>query len=259
MKILLSNDDGYLSAGLVALFDFCKAYSDTVYVIAPDRNCSGASSSLTLRHAIYTHQHHNSFVSVEGTPSDAVYLGLRGALPIKTFDMVISGINLGANLGDDVLYSGTLAAAIEGRYLPYPPLAISLVSKNPSDFSAVAKVLNHLLPAIKQTAEKGLFAPQMVLNLNVPDLPANAIKGIQITHLAKRQQAPDNLNKTTRLGQTAFWIGEAGQLQQDDPHSDAYAIANGYASLTPLNLDLSHQGLLEKQVLAPLAIDFTAL
>lgn len=241
MKALLSNDDGYLSPALAQLHTICQKHFSHIDVVAPDRNCSGVSSALTLRHPIYIHKHSNGFVSVEGTPTDCVHIGLLGLFDSQ-FDMVISGINLGANLGDDVVYSGTVAAAIEGRFLGFPSIAVSITSPNPQHYDSAEYVLDFVIKKLKA----GETLPSnTILNINIPDIPLSELKGIKVTKLSFRQQAEAVEKIEDRHGQTAFWIGPPGQMSDKSTDTDIYAIENGYASITPLHTDLTQYQLLE--------------
>lgn len=234
MKALLSNDDGYLSPALGQLHRICQKHFSHIDVIAPDRNCSGVSSALTLRHPIYTHRHSNGFVSVEGTPTDCVHLGLLGVFD-SDFDIVIAGINLGANLGDDVVYSGTVAAAIEGRFLGYPSLAVSMVSPNPQHYETAEWVLDQLIAKLHyQTLPNNL-----ILNINIPDIPLTELQGIRVTRLSFRYQAEAVEKMTDKHGQTAYWIGPLGEMGDISEGTDMWAVENNYASITPLHTDLT--------------------
>lgn len=243
MKALLSNDDGYLSPALIELHRICQKHFDHIDVIAPDRNCSGVSSSLTLRHPIYTHRHSNGFVSVEGTPSDCVHIGLLGVFD-SDFDIVVAGINLGANLGDDVVYSGTVAAAIEGRFLGYPSIAVSIASSNPVNYDSAAFVLDKLLKKIQERK----LPKHIILNVNIPDIPLAELKGIKVTRLSFRQQSKGVEKMPDKHGQMAYWIGPPGEMGDIGEDTDVYAVENGYASITPLHTDLTQHGLLPNLV-----------
>lgn len=240
MKALLSNDDGYLSPALSELHRMCKKHFDHIDVIAPDRNCSGVSSALTLRHPIYTHRHSNGFVSVEGTPTDCVHIGLLGVFDTD-FDIVVSGINLGANLGDDVVYSGTVAAAIEGRFLGYPSLAVSITSPNPQHYDSAEYVLDTLISQLK----KHPLPKHIILNVNIPDVPLAELKGLMVTRLSFRDQAESVEKINDKHGQTAYWIGPPGAMADQSIDTDFYAIENNYASVTPLHTDLTEYKQLE--------------
>ncbi|PID66380.1 MAG: 5'/3'-nucleotidase SurE [Gammaproteobacteria bacterium] len=239
MRALLSNDDGYLSPALAELHRICQKHCQYIRVIAPDRNCSGSSSALTLRHPIYTHRHSNGYVSVEGTPSDCVHLGLLGVFK-EDFDIVIAGINLGANLGDDVVYSGTVAAAIEGRFLGYPSLAVSITSPNPQHYDSAEYVLDTLIKQLKKHA----LPNHSILNVNIPDIPLSALKGIKVTRLSYRKQSDKVEKIENKHGQTAYWIGNPGEMGDKSADTDIYAIEHQYASVTPLYTDLTEHHLL---------------
>ncbi len=240
MKALLSNDDGYLSPALSELYRICEKHFSHIDVVAPDRNCSGVSSSLTLRHPIYVHQHSNGFVSVEGTPTDCVHIGLLGLFK-ETFDIVIAGINLGANLGDDVVYSGTVAAAIEGRFLGLPSIAVSITSENPQHYDSAEYVLDTVIKKLKNCP----LPANTILNINIPDIPLSELKGIKVTKLSFRHQAEAVEKIEDRRGQTAYWIGPPGKMADKSNDTDVYATENGYASITPLHTDLTQHDLLE--------------
>ncbi len=240
MKALLSNDDGYLSPALTKLYHICEKHFSHIDVVAPDRNCSGVSSSLTLRHPIYVHKHKNGFISVEGTPTDCVHIGLLGLFD-NNFDIVISGINLGANLGDDVVYSGTVAAAIEGRFLGLPSLAVSITSDRPQHYDSAEYVLDTVINKLKTRS----LPANIILNINVPDIPLNELKGIKVTKLSFRHQAEAIERIEDRHGQTAYWIGPPGEMGDRSTDTDVYAVENGYASITPLHTDLTQHKLLK--------------
>ncbi len=234
MNALLSNDDGYLSTGLIELQRISKKHFEIINVIAPDRNCSGVSSALTLRHQIYIHRHSNGVVSVEGTPTDCVHMGLLGVFDTK-FDIVLSGINLGANLGDDVIYSGTVAAAIEGRFLGCPSIAISIVSSNPQHYDSTEYVIDTVLKKLKKKS----LPRHLILNINVPDIPLTELKGIMVTRLSYRDQAKGIEKTVNKHGQESYLIGPPGVILDEEIDTDFYAISNGFASITPLNTDLT--------------------
>jgi len=236
MRALLSNDDGYLSPALGELHRICQKHFSTTRVVAPDRNCSGYSSALTLRQPIYIHHHRNGFISVEGTPSDCVSIGLSGVFD-SNFDIVISGINLGLNIGKDVVYSGTVAAAIEGRFLPYPAIAVSIGSKNPKHYQTVAYILNKVFTQLKAKP----LPERLILNINVPDIPLNEFKGIKITRLGDHR--PNfSLQKNTHVnGEVSYSYGSTSSTTDEADDTDCFAIRNNYASITPLHLDLTEK------------------
>ncbi len=233
MHILISNDDGYLAQGLVTLADSLSRFAE-VSVVAPDRNRSAASNSLTLEMPLRAIRADNGFVRVDGTPTDCVHLAITGLLAHEP-DMVFAGINHGANLGDDVLYSGTVAAATEGRFLGLPAVAISLASSDPKHFDTAAevavslmrKIVNHPLP--KDT----------LLNVNVPDIPLAELRGYQSTRLGQRHRAEGMIKASDPRGREIYWVGPPGSEQDAGPGTDFFAIKNGYVSVTPLQLDLT--------------------
>ncbi|MBT8144714.1 MAG: 5'/3'-nucleotidase SurE [Gammaproteobacteria bacterium] len=233
MDILLSNDDGYSARGLRALAD---ALSDRagITVVAPDRNRSGASNSLTLESPLRVRSHGGRVYSINGTPTDCVHLAITGLLESDP-DMVISGINHGANLGDDVLYSGTVAAAMEGRFLGLPAVAMSLVSPRSDNMPAAARVAQDLLHRLEQQP----LPSNTILNVNVPDLPYESIRGMQATRLGYRHRAEPVIRDTDPRGRTIYWVGPAGPEQDSGPGTDFHAIASGYVSITPLQIDLT--------------------
>ncbi len=239
MKALLSNDDGYLSPALAELHRICQKHCQHISVNAPDRNCSGISSALTLRKPIYTHTHSNGYVSAEGTPTDCVHIGLMGVFD-EEFDIVISGINLGANLGDDVVYSGTVAAAIEGRFLGYPSIAISICSHCPTHYDSAEYVLDKVINQLK----KHRLPKHIILNINIPDVPLSELKGIKVTRASYREKSEQVEKITSRLGETGYLIGKPGKMGDNATDTDIYAIENNYASITPLSTDLTDYQLL---------------
>ena len=233
MRILLSNDDGVFAEGLQVLFDALDQHHD-VTVIAPDRNNSGASNALSLHSPLRISQMKNGFYAVNGTPSDCVHLGVNCFLDEEP-DLVVSGINHGANLGDDVVYSGTVAAATEGRYMGLPALAVSLTSKRGEYFSTAAQVV---VDTITKLAEHPLPTNQ-ILNINVPDVPMAQLQGIQVTRQGRRHRAETMVKDTDPFGREIYWYGPVGQEQDAGPGTDFHAIANGYCSITPLSVDMT--------------------
>lgn len=233
MKILVSNDDGYLSPGIVCLAEALSVDAD-VTVVAPDRNRSGASNSLTLKNPLRVSKAPNGFYYVEGTPTDCVHLAITGFVdPVP--DMVIAGINNGANLGDDVLYSGTVAAATEGRFLGLPALAVSLAGEKVKHYETAAKVVTELL-------EKMALKPlpvNSILNVNVPDLPYDQLKGWQVTRLGQRHKSEPVIRSLTPSGEVIYWVGPAGKGSDAGSGTDFYAIEHGYVSITPIKIDLT--------------------
>lgn len=234
MKILVSNDDGVLAPGLHALVREMERLAD-VTVVAPDRNRSGASNSLTLTQPLRIREMDNGFYSVEGTPTDCVHLALTGFLEPGT-DMVVSGINHGANLGDDILYSGTVAAAMEGRYLGFPSIAFSMVGEQILHFDTAAIIARHLVMKLRAN----MLPLQTILNVNIPDVPLEKIKGIEVTRLGTRHSAEPTVKDHDPRGRPIYWIGPPGTEADAGPGTDFYAINRGYVSITPLNLDMTH-------------------
>lgn len=233
MRILLSNDDGYLAEGLCALASALKDHAE-LFIVAPDRNRSAASNSLTLEMPLRAHTMNNGFIKVDGTPTDCVHLAITGLLDQEP-DMVIAGINHGANLGDDVLYSGTVAAATEGRFLGLPAMAISLAGSNPKHFETAGIVA---LTLLKQLIKQPL-ARDTILNVNVPDLPLHELKGYQATRLGQRHKSEPVIKSADPRGCAIYWVGPPGAEQDAGEGTDFYAINTGFVSVTPLQIDLT--------------------
>ncbi len=233
MHILLSNDDGYLAEGLVALAKALNDYA-TLSVVAPDRNRSAASNSLTLEMPLRAYTMDKGFVRVDGTPTDCVHLAITGLLDHEP-DMVFAGINHGANLGDDVLYSGTVAAATEGRFLGLPAVAISLASNEPHHFDTAGHVAVTLLKQLLQHP----LPHDTILNVNVPDVPIAELKGYQATRLGQRHKSEPVMKSTDPRGRRIYWVGPPGAEQDAGEGTDFYAINAGYVSVTPLQIDLT--------------------
>jgi len=238
MRILLSNDDGYFAPGLAALYEALQEVGD-VTVVAPERDRSGASNSLTLDRPLSLRKAANGFYFVNGTPTDCVHLAVTGMFDHLP-DMVVSGINHGANMGDDTIYSGTVAAATEGFLLGVPSIAISLVSKAATDFRAAARVARDLVERFQRKP----FQQPVLLNVNIPDLPYEALGDIKVTRLGKRHKAEPVIRDTTPRGEKIFWIGPAGQAADSGEGTDFNAVAEGMVSVTPLQIDLTHTGLI---------------
>ncbi len=236
MFLLLSNDDGYLSPGLRQLATALASEAARLAVIAPDRDCSGASHSLTLKRPLSVTDQGAGVWSVDGTPSDCVHLALTGYLDSLP-DMVVSGINHGANMGEDVLYSGTVAAAFEGHNLGLPAIAVSVAAQQPQHLdSAVKSVIDLYRHLAANPLPQNLF-----LNINIPDLPYKDIKGCRATSLGTRHPAGPLQETKNPRGKTLFWIGAAGSRRAGDEQSDFHAVENGYISVTPLQFDLTAQ------------------
>lgn len=239
MRILLSNDDGYLALGIQTLFEALINHSgvEDLVLIAPERNRSAASNSLTLLDPLRITQHQPKVYSVTGTPTDCVHLGINGALSYRA-DMVISGINHGANMGDDVLYSGTVAAATEGRFLGKPSIAVSLCGDQ--HFASAAKIVLRLLEDLPTQD----LDQNTIININVPDLPFEQIKGVKVTRLGKRHASEPVVKGTDPRGGKLFWIGPAGNAADAGEGTDFHAIEHGFVSVTPLQIDLTHHAML---------------
>ena len=233
MHILLSNDDGYLAEGLAALADALRDHAD-ISVVAPDRNRSAASNSLTLEMPLRAYTADNDFIKVDGTPTDCVHLAITGFLDEEP-DMVFAGINHGSNLGDDVLYSGTVAAATEGRFLGLPAVAISLAGSNPSHFYTAGQVA---LTLLKQLIKYPL-PKDTILNVNVPDVAIKDLKGYQATRLGQRHKSEPVIKSEDPRGRIIYWVGPPGAEQDAGPGTDFYAVNSGYVSVTPLQIDLT--------------------
>ena len=233
-RILLSNDDGYFAPGLAILAETLSAVADIV-VVAPERDRSGASNSLTLDRPLIVRKSHLGFSYVNGTPTDCVHLAVTGLLD-RLPDMVVSGINHGANMGDDTIYSGTVAAATEGFLLGIPSIAVSLASKAAGNFVTAARVIVGLV----QRFQHRPFQHPVLLNVNVPDVPESQLRGVQVTRLGRRHKAEGVVRSTNPRGETVYWIGVAGDAQDAGQGTDFHAIANGFVSVTPLQIDLTH-------------------
>ncbi len=233
MHILLSNDDGYSAKGLECLAQALTELAE-ISVVAPERNRSGASNSLTLDRPLRATTLDNGFVKVDGTPTDCVHLAITGLLVAEP-SMVITGINHGANLGDDVLYSGTVAAATEGRFLGLPAIAMSLASPHPKFFKTAMKVVIQLLQKIQQNP----LPEDTILNVNVPDVPQEQLRGYQATRLGQRHKAEPVIKSRDPRGGEIYWVGSAGPEQDAGPGTDFHAVKNNYVSITPLQIDLT--------------------
>jgi 5'-nucleotidase len=234
LHILLSNDDGYAAVGLNALRRELLRIA-RVTVVAPDRNRSGASNSLTLDSPLRVHQVEPDVYSVNGTPTDCVHVAITGLLDDEP-DMVVAGVNHGANLGDDVLYSGTVAAATEGRYLGLPAVAVSLVLSGGRHFADAAKIARRIVESL--IGERPL-PRNTILNVNVPDLPIEALRGLKTTRLGFRHKAEPVIKAYDPKREPIYWVGPAGAGQDAGAGTDFDAIANGFVSVTPLQVDLT--------------------
>ena len=231
MKILISNDDGVNAEGIKALHAELSKFADTM-VIAPDRNCSGASNSLTLTNPLRAETLANGFISVNGTPTDSVHVGISQLFDGKP-DLVVAGINHGANLGDDVLYSGTVAAATEGRHMGLPAVAVSLVGKE--HFATAAIVVANFVKRLKEHPLRN----DQIININVPDVSIDELKGIKVTRLGNRHKAEAMQKTTDPWNRDIYWYGTLGDALDNGDGTDFHAIANGFASVTPLTIDMT--------------------
>lgn len=240
MNILMSNDDGVFARGLQVLYDELSKRHD-ITVLAPDRNCSGMSNALSLRNPLRLERRENGFISVNGTPSDCAHIGINAYLQTPP-DLVVSGINHGPNLGDDVIYSGTVAAATEGRHLGFPALAVSLAGKPGIHFETAADIVNTIIERITDHP----LANNQILNINVPDLPLSEIKGIKVTRLGNRHKADTMIKQTDPMGHDIYWYGAIGAEQDAGIGTDFHAIAQGYASVTPISVDMTDHGVIEQ-------------
>ncbi|HVO90900.1 MAG TPA: 5'/3'-nucleotidase SurE [Casimicrobiaceae bacterium] len=238
MRILLSNDDGYFAPGLEHLANALQGLGE-VTVVAPERDRSGASNSLTLDRPLVVRKAPNGFLFVNGTPTDCVHLAVTGLLDDLP-DIVISGINHGANMGDDTIYSGTVAAAMEGYLLGIPSIAMSLASRSASHFATAAQIAKDLVA--RQTRTR--TAPWL-LNVNVPDVPLDALRGIRTARLGRRHKAEDVIPMRSPRGETVYWVGAAGPAADAGEGTDFHAVESGYVSVTPLQIDLTNRDQLQ--------------
>lgn len=234
MKILIANDDGYNAKGIQALYEALQDLAELT-VIAPESNCSGSSNSLTLNRPLSVQEAHNGFYYVNGTPSDCIHIALTGMLDFKP-DLIVSGINNGANMGDDTLYSGTVAAAMEGHLFGIPAIAFSLIERGWTHLDTAARVARNLVQqAIAHPLESG-----MLLNVNIPAVPFDVIKGYKVTRLGKRHQSEPVIKSSTPYGEPVYWIGPVGQALDFANDTDFGATQNLNVSITPLRFDLTH-------------------
>jgi 5'-nucleotidase len=237
MRILISNDDGYFAPGIERLAAALREHAQ-ITVVAPERDRSGASNSLTLDRPLFVRRAPNGFLFVNGTPTDCVHLAVTGLLD-HVPDMVVSGINLGANMGDDTIYSGTVAAATEGFLLGIPSLAISLASKTAAHFETAAQVAVDMVQRHARTP-----AGPWLLNVNVPDVPAAELRGVRVTRLGRRHKAEGVVRAQNPRGEPVYWVGAAGEAADAGAGTDFHAVATGHVSITPLQIDLSNRELM---------------
>ena len=240
MRILLSNDDGYFAPGITLLAEALRQLGE-VTVVAPERDRSGSSNSLTLDRPLTVRRAPNGFFSVNGTPTDCVHIAVTGLLDF-TPDVIVSGINLGANMGDDTIYSGTVAAAAEGYLLGIPAIAVSLTSKTGEHFDSAIGIALQLVERFR----KDPIGEAVLLNVNVPDVEPAKLRGIEVTRLGKRHKAEPVIRLQTPRGETGYWIGPAGGAQDAGPGTDFHAVENLRVSVTPLRLDLTHNAQLPR-------------
>ncbi|PTN10747.1 5'/3'-nucleotidase SurE [Nitrosomonas aestuarii] len=233
MRILLSNDDGYFAPGLACLAEALASVAEII-VVAPERDRSGSSNSLTLDRPLSLHRSHNGFYYVNGTPTDCVHLAVTGMLDVLP-DMVVSGINHGANMGDDTIYSGTVAAATEGFLLGVPSLAVSLASASNGYYVSAARVVVDLVKRFNRNQSK----IPILLNINVPDVEYAQIEGFRVTRLGRRHKAEPVIKSSSPRGETVYWVGAAGAAQDAGEGTDFHAVQFNHVSITPLQIDLT--------------------
>lgn len=233
MRILLSNDDGYFAPGLACLAELLSEIAEII-VVAPERDRSGSSNSLTLDRPLSLHKSHNGFYYVNGTPTDCVHLAVTGMLDVMP-DMVISGVNKGANMGDDTIYSGTVAAATEGFLLGIPSLAVSLVDGSNGNYLTAARVAADM---VRRFREYEIQSP-VLLNINVPDIEYQQLKGTEVTRLGRRHKAEPVIKSQNPRGEILYWVGAAGPAQDAGKGTDFYAVQQKRISVTPLQIDLT--------------------
>ncbi len=239
MRILVANDDGYRSSGIGALHKAMARLGHST-IVAPDRNCSGASSSLTLSRPISVKQHADDLYSMDGTPADCVNIALSGLIEGEV-DIVVSGINDAPNMGDDVLYSGTVAAAMEGRFLGKPGLALSMATPEPTHYETAALVAEKIVSRL-------VVAPlpsDTILNVNVPDIAMSQVRGLKLTRLGTRHPAANAIKQKSPRGGTIFWIGAAGEIDDCGNGTDFHAVSENFVSVTPLTVDLTNTDALQ--------------
>ncbi len=252
MQILLSNDDGHQAPGL-KIMATCLEKLGSLTVVVPDRNRSAASNSLTLSRPLNARITDNGYYKVDGTPTDCVHLAISGIMSVEP-DIVVSGPNDGPNMGDDVLYSGTVAAATEGRFLGLPAIAVSMVKpggrSEPEHFETACWAIEKIIAGLQQTP----LTEDTILNVNVPDIPSGQIKGFQSTRLGNRHKSEGVIKQINPRGESVYWVGPPGDEQDAGEGTDFYAVKNGFVSVTPLQIDLTRYDSLQnlKQWLAAL-------
>jgi 5'-nucleotidase len=231
MRILISNDDGYKADGIIQLAKSLSEIAEVI-VVAPSENKSAASSSLTIGRPLKPTQIEKNVYAIDATPSDCVHLALCGFIK-ESIDLVVTGINLGANLGDDVIYSGTVAGAIEGRFLGLPSIAISLASWECKHFDTAGQIAKLLVAQI----DKAPLSPNTIINVNIPDIPMIEIKGIKSTRLGNRHKSEPSIQDIK--DPSLYWIGENGKEADNGEGTDFHAVSNNFVSVTPLQIDLT--------------------
>ena len=242
MRILISNDDGYFAPGIAALAEAMKGFGEII-VVAPERDRSGASNSLTLDRPLMVRTASNGFLYLNGTPTDCVHIAVTGMLEQRP-DLVVSGINDGANMGDDTIYSGTVAAAMEGFLLGIPAIAFSLAHKGHAHMDSAARVARDVVARFIERPYPSGDRP-VLLNVNIPNLPYEEMRGLEPTRLGKRHHAEEVIKARNPRGDVVYWIGPAGGAKDAGPGTDFHAVANGSVSITPLHIDLTASDLVD--------------
>jgi 5'-nucleotidase len=242
MKILICNDDGYQASGIIALYEALKTVAD-VEVVAPEHNNSAKSNALTLHSPMYVQTAANGFRYINGTPADCVHIALTGLLGYRP-DLVVSGINNGANMGDDTIYSGTVGAAMEGYLFGIPAIAFSQTEKGWAHIDVAARraaeLVQQLIPSLENVAEGAEpTVPPWLLNVNIPNLPYDEIRGVKVARLGRRHAAERVIMQTSPRGETMYWIGGAGPAKEAGDGTDFYATSQKFVSITPLQVDLT--------------------
>lgn len=235
MKILISNDDGYQAPGIVALYEALRDIAE-VEVVAPEHNNSAKSNALTLNAPLYVHKAHNGFRYVNGTPADCVHIALTGLLGYRP-DLVVSGINNGANMGDDTIYSGTVGAAMEGYLFGVPAIAFSQIDKGWGQLESAAAVARKMV--LDMQAQQLIGTAPWLLNVNIPNMPLESLKGLKLCRLGRRHSAECVITQESPRGETMYWIGSAGAAKDDAEGTDFHATAHGHVAMTPLKVDLT--------------------
>jgi 5'-nucleotidase len=239
MRILISNDDGYFAPGIAALAESLRDMAEII-VVAPERDRSGASNSLTLDRPLSVRTASTGYLYLNGTPTDCVHIAVTGMLERRP-DLIVSGINDGANMGDDTIYSGTVAAAMEGFLLGIPAIAFSLARKGHEHLDSAARIARDV---VTRFIERPYPADgPVLLNVNIPNLPYERIGGIVATRLGKRHHAEEVIKAQNPRGETVYWIGPAGSAKDAGPGTDFHAVSSGFVSVTPLHIDLTASAL----------------